>query len=468
MHPGIGQLQRAAGQALLCAEEDAALVVVEPQSPKARVPALAQRAVAVEPHGPVAESGGPDSAVGRRRDVHCPARGQAGRAIERVEPAAAQADDAGVLGGEPDVRAADRDRLERRRPRGVRPAAHAAAADRIQRHRSGREQARAGAGEAIDAALQHARFPAEAAPVAGEEEPFARRHPQPVGGGPEIVDHPERSGHGAEASAFEDADAGIEGAGPERAAEDGERLDVVPADLAARRDRSAVEPEAGAVRRDELLAVREQPARLARAVRPPGKGRRLRRDQRRRQAHEPAAGGEGAFGAFGPDPEDAVVPDAEHLVLVEPVFASEDTEPGAVEIVFLDAGGGRRPELPIAHRDAGDARRAGVERGEQERDHRGSTSREVSFRAASATTTRSRPVAGRSPSNTQPSPRKSERRRGSATEATVTLRASSSVRTRTRPATISTSKPGGLLSMVKAALASSTVPSRFTITTFAW
>src|SRR5581483_5640145 len=87
MHPGIGQLQRAAGQALLCAEEDAALVVVEPQSPKARVPALAQRAVAVEPHGPVAESGGPDSAVGRRRDVHCPARGQAGRAIERVDPA---------------------------------------------------------------------------------------------------------------------------------------------------------------------------------------------------------------------------------------------------------------------------------------------------------------------------------------------------------------------------------------------
>ena len=234
----VGKIvRRRALDPLLRAEEHAAAILVETQSPGVRIDAeLFDGAAGVEVHRAVAQRGRPDAASRCRRDVDHPARREARCTIEDGELAAPHADHADVFGSEPQIRSAHRHGLERGRTTGPAPAPDRTAVEThgVERERAGRKEPAAAGREAVDGALADSIFPAEPAAIASEIEPFCGGDVEAFFGRAQIVDHPERSGHCAEAIALEHAETAVERADPQLAPELGQRLDVVAADLPLR------------------------------------------------------------------------------------------------------------------------------------------------------------------------------------------------------------------------------------------
>src|SRR5207253_3191267 len=125
-------------------------------------------------------------------------------------------------------------------------------ADGVEHRRRGDEEPALAAGEAVRAALAHARLAPEAAAIAAHEEPFGGGDVEPARCGAQVVDHVERSANRMPCSAAADANAAVEGARPQFAAELGQRLDVVAADLARRSDAPLAEEQAARGRHDGL------------------------------------------------------------------------------------------------------------------------------------------------------------------------------------------------------------------------
>src|SRR4029077_18128968 len=97
-----------------------------------------------------------------------------------------------------------------------------------------------------------------------------------------------------------------------------------------------------------------------------------------------------AFRSRGAGAHRLLAPDAKDVVGVEAVRGREQPGPASdAQVVLLDSPRGGRPEDVALSRDACHPAGVGEHGAEQEQgDHRGSTSRRVSLRAMSATTTR--------------------------------------------------------------------------------
>src|SRR5262249_56755273 len=100
---------------------------------------------------------------------------------------------------------------------------------------AGGEEPAADGGEVVDGALADPVLAPEAPAVFGEVETLGRRDVEAARRRPEVVDHPERAGDGAEALAFAHAESGVERADPEAVVEFGEGPRLGAPDRALRR-----------------------------------------------------------------------------------------------------------------------------------------------------------------------------------------------------------------------------------------